>query len=282
MILTVSELDKVFKVQFVGEPALDHGGSSREFFSLINQRVQLTMLCGSTFCHNVVALQHNEFLRFAQLTAKGFLQGSLGPKFFGQTVTDYILFGDVKCLNPPIGEVPPGELKDTLVKLQAVEDAEEFKLLASFECDFRFSHGYTKPLVTIKEKNEFLKAISLHAIILHSVHELDQFIQGLTTCNILQLIRANSEQFRSAFQLSNDKLTASLLDEIFMPVFSPEGGNRHVREEAIFFNFNRMLENVERGKVVEEVQEDKVTISLSDILMFITGACQIPAIGFSP
>ena len=223
-------------------------------------------------------VQHDEFLTSGQLIAKGLLQGSPGPKFFGKTVTEYILFGDVKCLSPSIGEVPPGEPKDTLAKLQPVEDAEEFKSLASFECDFRFSHGYTKPLVTIKEKNSFLKGISLHAIILHSIHELDQLIQGLTTCNIFQLIRANSEQFRSAFQLSNDKLTASLLDEIFMPIFSPEGSNRHVREEAIVFNINQMLENVEREKVVEE---DKVTISLFDILMFITGACQILAIGFS-
>ena len=90
---------------------------------------------------------------------------------------------------------PPGELKDTLVKLQGTEDAEEFKSLASFGCGFRFSHGYTKPVVTLQDKDEFLKAISLHAIVLASLHELDKFIQGLTTCGILELIRANPELF---------------------------------------------------------------------------------------
>ena len=240
------------------------------------------MMCGSTFRHNVVSFQNDEFLNFGKLTAKGLLQGSAGPNFFGITITDYILFGDVKCLNPPVEEVPPGELKDTLVKLQGTEDAEEFKSLASFGCDFRFSHGYTKPVVTLQEKDEFLKAISLHAIVLASLHELDQFIQGLTTCGILEMIRANPELFRPIFQLSKKKLTADLLDNIFLPLFSPGGSNKRVKEESVVFNFNQMLENVEKGKVVEEVNGAEVTISLSDILMFATGACEVPAIGFSP
>ena len=43
-----------------------------------------------------------------------------------------------------------------------------------------------------------------------------------------------------------------------------------------------MLENVEKGKVVEEVSETQVTINLSHILMFTTGASEIPAIGLIP
>ena len=137
-------------------------------------------------------------------------------------------------------------------------------------------------MVTLQEKDEFLKAISLHAIVLASLHELDQFIQGLTTCGILEMIRANPELFRPIFQLSKKKLTADLLDNIFLPLFSPEGSNKRVKEESVVFNFNQMLENVEKGKVVEEVNGAEVTISLSDILMFATGACEVPAIGFSP
>ena len=94
------------------------------------------MMSGSTFRHNVVSFQNDEFLNFGKLTAKDLLQGSAGPNFFGMTITDYILFGDVKSLNPSVEEVPPGELKDTLVKLQGTEDAEEFKSLASFAVIF--------------------------------------------------------------------------------------------------------------------------------------------------
>jgi hypothetical protein len=178
------DLSKPFKVQYVGESAVDHGGPSREFFSLVNQHVQLSMLCGTTFRHNVVSLQKEEFMKFGQLTAKGLLQGSAGPKCFGKTVTDYTLYGNIQCLNATLEEVPPGELKDSLERLQGIHDAEEFKSEASFNSDFRFSHGYMKPIVTIENKDEFIKAVALHAIIYSSLSELNQFIDGLKTCGL--------------------------------------------------------------------------------------------------
>jgi hypothetical protein len=276
------DLSKPFKVQFVGEPAVDYGGPSREFFSLINQHMHRSMLCGTTFRHNVVSLQKEEFMKCGQLAAKGLLQGSAGPKCFGKTVTDYILYGNVQCLNPTLEEVSPGELKDSLERLEGIQDAEELKSEASFNSDFRFSHGYMKPLVTIENKNEFIKAIALHAIIYSSVSELNQFIDGLKTYGILDLVRSNPEQLRAVFQYGKATLTADLLDDIFHPSFSPEGSNKRVKEERIVFNFNQMLENVEKGKVVEELGETELTISLSHILMFATGASEIPAIGLIP
>lgn len=277
-----NDLSKPFKVQFVGEPAVDHGGPSREFFSLINQHMHRSMLCGSTFRHNVISLQKEEFMKCGQLAAKGLLQGSAGPKCFGKSVTDYILYGNVQCLDPTLEEVPPGEIKDSLERLEGIQDAEEFKSEASFNSDFRFSHGYTKPFVTIEDKDEFIKAIALHAIIYTSLPELIQFIDGLKTCGILDLVRSNPEQFRAVFQYGKSILTAGLLDDIFHPLFSPEGSNKRAKEERLVFNFNQMLENVEKGKVVEELSETEVTINLSHILMFATGASEIPAIGLIP
>ena len=139
-----------------------------------------------------------------------------------------------------------------------------------------------KLLVTIENKNEFVKAIALHAIIYSSLSELNQFIDGLKTCGILDLVRSNPEQLRAVFQYGKATLTADLLDDIFDPSFSPEGSNKRVKEERIVFNFNQMLENVEKGKVVEELGETELSISLSHILMFATGAAEIPAIGLIP
>ena len=98
----------------------------------------------------------------------------------------------------------------------------------------------------------------------------------------LDLVRSNPEQLREVFQYGNAMLTADLLDDIFQPLYSPEGSNKRVTEERIVFNFNQMLENVEKGKVVKEVGENEITISLSHILMFATGASEIPAIGHMP
>lgn len=221
-------------------------------------------------------------MKFGKLSAKGLLQGSAGPKCFGKTVTDYILYGDVKRLSPTLEEVPPGELKMSLEKLQGMDNAEDFKQEASFNSDFRFSHGYTKPLVTFDDKDEFLKAVAFHTIIFSSLHELNQFTEGLKTCGILDLLRSNPNVFRNVFQYGKTNLTADLLDDIFCPVFSPEGSNKRIKEECLVFNFNQMLENIEKGKVVEEFNATELTIMLSHVLMFVTGASEIPAIGLIP
>ena len=163
-----NDLSKPFKIQFVGEPAVDHGGPSREFFSLINQHMQGSMLCGPNFHHYVVSLQKYEFMKCGQLAAKGLLQGSSVPKCFGKTVTDYILYGNLQCLT--------------------------------------------------------------------SLLELNQFIDGLKTCGVLDLIRSNPEQFRVVFQYGKVTLTADLLDDIFQPLFSPEGSNKRTKEERLLFN----------------------------------------------
>ena len=82
--------------------------------------------------------------------------------------------------------------------------------------------------------------------------------------------------------MHQSKLTAENVDSIFDPVFSPAGSNKFVIEQSIIFNFNQYLEDVENGKVVGQLEDREVKISLSDILQFATGAQNVPAIGFSP
>ena len=53
-------------------------------------------------------------------------------------------------------------------------------------------------------------------------------------------------------------------------------------EQNIIFNFNQYLEDVEQGKVISQLQGMPVTITLNQILEFVTGAYDVPAIGFSP
>lgn len=273
--------NKQLRVQFVGEPSVDRGGPSRELFSLVNQHVGTSLLANGVFRHNVTALQSKEFFRFGQLTALGLLQGSPGPKFFSPSVTNYILYGKMEKCTPTIEEIPCEEVKGVLKSLQDVTDEEEFKEKASFQCSFRFESGYSKPFVTLSDKDEFLRCIALHHVILMSLSELEQFIEGLKNCEILQLIRSNAEAFRMVFEYSN-QLTADLVDEIFVPIYSPVGSSAFVKEQAIMFNFNQLLEDIEQGKVNVVVEGQNVKMALGDILQFVTGSSDIPAIGFIP
>ena len=48
---------KPIKVQFIGEPAVDRGGPSREYFGLVNSAAKRKMMSHSSFRHNISALQ---------------------------------------------------------------------------------------------------------------------------------------------------------------------------------------------------------------------------------
>ena len=273
---------KPIKVQFIGEPAVDQAGPSREYFGLVNSAAQERLMSQSVFKHNISALQQREYYAFGQLTALGILQGSPGPRCFSKTVVDYILTGNIEDLMPSIAEIPNHDIKTSLIELDELSNADEFREKASFESGFRFEAGYTKPFVTMSDKDEFLRCIALHYTVLVPLSELNQFVDGLKTCNILQLVREDPDMFRSLFEVSNTKLTAEDIDSIFDPQFSPVGSNKFSIEQKIIFNFNQYLEDVENGRVVSQVEEREVTLNLNQILEFATGAQDIPAVGFSP
>ena len=86
------------KVQFIGEPAVDEGGPSHEYFGLINEAAQRKLMAQSVFRHNISAFTIREYYAFGQLTAIGLLQGSPGPRCFIKSVFDYICSGNIENL----------------------------------------------------------------------------------------------------------------------------------------------------------------------------------------
>lgn len=118
---------------------------------------------------------------------------------------------------------------------------------------------------------------------------MEQFIKGLELFGLLDIIRQSPEKARALFQnCSQNQLSAESVDEMFHIVFSPEGGNKRPQEEAIAFNFNHYLEDIEASQVkgslwdsaTESVNE--VIFSLGDVLQFVTGSASVPAVGFDP
>ena len=66
--------------------------------------------------------------------------------------------------------------------------------------------GTRKPFITLSQKGEFFRCIALHHVISVSLSELEQFIHGLSNCNLLLLICSNPEAFRMIFDYSNQLL----------------------------------------------------------------------------
>ena len=274
------DLRKPVKVQFIGEPAVDNGGPSWEFFTLMNAAAYSKLMCDGIFRHNI-SLDKREFYLYGQITALGLMQGFPGPKCFNKTVVDYILTGDIGQLHPDVEDIPDPDVKQLLKSLMAITDEAEFKTQATFNSDFRFDAGYRKPFVHILDKGELCWCVALHHVILASMAETNQFVEGLKTANMLNLLRENPELFRKVFQVQK-ALTAEMVDDIFEVEYSPVDSNKFAIEQKIVFNLTQYLEDVEKGMITTKLDGKEVVVPLKHVLQFITGAEDIPAIGFTP
>ena len=185
-----------------------------------------------------------------------------------------------------VEDVPNAKAKKKLEELQSISDPDQFKQVASFDCSLRFKAGYAKPIVTIENKDDLIRCISLHYL-LSGLVELEQFIEGLKLNGMLQRIREHPRQARHLFMSSaENRVTAEMLYELFICMFSPEGSNKRASEEAIALNFFRYLEAVDANEVKSNLldlttdEETEITLSQSDVLQFITGCSTVPATGF--
>ena len=113
-------------------------------------------------------------------------------------------------------------------------------------------------------------------------------IEGLKLSGMLDLIRQHPKKARHLFMPSSEnRVTAEKLDALFDCIFSPEGSNKRAQEEAVALNFSLYLDAVEANEAKSNLldlttgEETEITLSLSDVLQFITGSFTVPATGFN-
>ena len=82
-------------------------------------------------------------------------------------------------------------------------------------------------------------------------------------------------------QVTIGRLTAHILQDLFVPQFSPRGSYARASEEAyMLLTYFLLLFLIDTsGEVVME-NEGTVKITLEDILIFTTGASEISLVGF--
>ena len=79
-------------------------------------------------------------------------------------------------------------------------------------------------------------------------------MEGLRTLEILELVKKFSRIFRPYFCYTATTLTATLIDEIFKPVYSDEGCRIREREELIIMHWRDYLQGRE-GNVITYVSD---------------------------
>lgn len=178
------------------------------------------------------------------------------------------------------------------------------------EYEFRYDLGIGQmsSSVTLSNQVQIVDCMCKHFSILNIKAELDQILCGLSsTINMLFLIREHPKKFRPLLvHTPVDKVSGDVMYALFKPVLSPDGSNRREAEELVLMWWAEMIYYIE-GKVGNDTiiiimsfiinitecnglvevtspsgSTEEFGLSLEHILIFSTGAADVPPIGFLP
>ena len=116
-------VDKMLKVQFIGEASVDYGGPRRELFHLLMHEIFKSPLFAGfpsnvVPVHNIKAVSNNTYLVVGKMISTCIIQGGEVPACFASPVADYLVFDRVVspvCLD----DIYDYEIRDCLKQVDA-------------------------------------------------------------------------------------------------------------------------------------------------------------------
>lgn len=281
-------------VEFVGEPAADTGGPTREMFSIaFRQAIDFRITRGAfptmTFMHDQSTLAAGEYKMFCQLVALALLNGACGPHFLLPSLIHFVLgTPDEQDVASLIEQLPleNHDIKKKLEDLNSCDDPKQWnEAMSNF--DERFDMGINSATVPFEKKEVILKAAVKHIMLSSVAEEIYSFQEGLSLFNVLGIMKKYPKQ---AFkELAHVEIKEEDVRKPFTPIFSVKGSTKRASEELIAYNFNQFLKKVRQGAITRTVldlagilgttsssNEIVLTLSLNDVMQFITGSCYVP------
>ncbi|XP_046583541.1 uncharacterized protein LOC124290763 isoform X3 [Haliotis rubra] len=271
------------------EECIDTGGPRREYLRLLLESI----VANSKMLHgdekqgflirpNISAYSKKHFRVIGVMLATIIAQGGQPPAIFAPPVVDAILDKDEM---PSVDHVPDTRKRESLKKVSEARDEAELQE-ALEECDWRYDLDGVPSYVTMASRDEFLRGCVQYFVILQSKPMLDQLIQGLGHCGILDLIRRHT--LRDLLEYKSDvEVTAERVMDLLKP-----DERCHSDEQQILENLSRFLQAAEGGSLCDVLRESqRLTRSQTEfargltparLLAFVTGCSREPAGGFVP
>ncbi len=136
-----------------------------------------------------------------------------------------------------------------------------------------------KPTFCLQDRDNIIKRICLHNAVLQVNAEILQLKEGLKLYGLLEML-VKYPKDGQLIMCYNDKFemtSGDFLQQLKQPVFSPEGSNIKMREVDTLAYYTQFLEDLESSGVV---CVDGKSVSMKDVLSFLTGAPCYPVTGW--
>ena len=136
----------------------------------------------------------------------------------------------------------------------------------------------------MKDKADIISCIVKHYCIYQCKAELDQLVSGLESLEVCSLFYRHPHLFLPLFAKPVGPLTSMVLQDMLEPCFPPHGSNSREREEEAAFNWVTFLSEFDNKDrlIIDRDEGGHFSLTLQDILIFVTGSFEIPPAGFQP
>lgn len=220
-----------------------------------------------------MGLKTNFFRRLGQLTALSILQDGPGLPIFSDIVTDYILTGKWEMLN--VDDLSD-RMKDAMKRMEDSSDANLQNIYAQ-NFDEASDAGFMIPPASFTRRHvNVLKAACIEAQISIPKQSLDQFIEGLETHEVLSLLKREENIISARTLFSGRAKPVSVAELLSLLRFNYNSGSTLMEERTTGQGFTTFI-HATKGTATEA---NGIHIGPKDVLMWLTGAVAIPAIGF--
>ena len=174
-----------FRITFIGEPAFDAGGPTREFFTYVFNDASRYIMEGTTdsftFLHDVKKLRNGDFECYGTLIALALIYGCPGPRNMQESLACALLY--MPIVKGKIKDIPDLEIQTKLEELSNCTDEENFQyLLKNFP--ERFTMGVTAPVLHLSDKDTLIDNIVYHSCISLSLEEIREVQKGMSILGV--------------------------------------------------------------------------------------------------
>ncbi|XP_057212760.1 uncharacterized protein LOC130568108 isoform X2 [Triplophysa rosa] len=270
---------KIPLVKFVGEEAIDCGGPRREFLRLLMMEVQssLGIFEGKPghlfFTYDQMALEQHKYELAGKLIAWSVAHG--GPGFKALDPCLYQLMCIQEC---PLADfnwrlIPDADIQNKLQRILSCKRTTDLHRLQREEGDWICECGVPgiyRPDISIRDIPQIYSYAIRHYIYLRTSKMIHQFTEGLNAYGqFWDMVKSYWAEFLPIFTNTHEPITRSSFRALFQIHWS-KAMKREPEEETIH----------SWELVLKMIEDKKTELRFEELLAFITGADQVPPLGF--
>ncbi|XP_048015482.1 G2/M phase-specific E3 ubiquitin-protein ligase-like [Megalobrama amblycephala] len=194
------------------EEALDSGGPTREFLTLLMDTIKTRRIFegkdnAKYLSFDSKAAEENEYFNIGRMIAVSIVHGGPGPRCLSPNFFLYLI-GKVKTIEAPVEDIHDEEVRKALVEIENAASLSELQELTAKSSSMLQTAGCYRFMRTLEEKKKVIDDYIQWYFIYRNHVSIQRFKEGLATLDFVNALEQHPSLFFSIMCYTETKLTA--------------------------------------------------------------------------